>query len=416
MASCAQSIQTYYQGQLANVENTNKVSKPALDALLRSIDGFVRYRVVQIGEYEYASLASGKTQCCVGLAKACNGLVLRSDGEIVAAPSPVMSLDRESRDKIVPNWDRYEFYLANDATRVTLYYGGGQWHLASNLCAIADDTAYYSDRTYRELFDELAANYRWDYDALNTEYSYNLCFRHHAIHPFRADPQGLWLVNIIDKSGNLVTDCPIKLPMQKRHRAPQHASAVSNFKFMMRTNRTALEHWENYGGAVHYGFICRADTAELPDVFLPSSFHNYIRTVTYGVRMGPGISPRDFIFHAVCAYLKSDRLFFDIFPQYWAPVHVRLDYLTRQIAAELYESLSIGGPLANDDQSGSKFREAALEIAAKIPRADLRADLIWDLMLDIPAANYMELIDREMKTSDESQNKAKNKTKRDDRQ
>jgi hypothetical protein len=118
-----------------------------------------------------------KSDFNIPLVSECRGIILEKNTNKVLC----YTFDRKQEF----NWDSDNTSICQsvDGSQLKLYYYNDEWMISTTRCIDADKSFWYSEKSFKELFDECLNESIIDYDKLNKEYCYSfvLCHKENRI-------------------------------------------------------------------------------------------------------------------------------------------------------------------------------------------------------------------------------------------
>lgn len=321
------------------------------------------------------------------LHRQCNGVVLEyPTWNILAMPPPLINSKFRIAD-VAKHISEYTIYKINDGTTVTLYYYKDEWCMASTNGFDISNYKWIGDKSYRELFDEVALLYPdFNLDTLDRNYCYVIGFRHQVMHPLLSEVNRMWYIMSYDL--NLINKADIINYRVLNIGLPEQSVFTTNkirkndiVKILCANNKHALQRYKQSCGGntpnINYGYILRSDS--LPnhlecnsDIIMESSLLNKLKQMIYNVRpTALELNNTNRMFYIILQnYLgyESNHEFMKLFPQYTTEYN-RIDTVMTALINEVITRLRVWKQTVFQDES--KLSKLATVIANKIKNEDI---------------------------------------------
>lgn len=185
----------------------------------------------------------------------------------------------------------HRIYYAIDGTLITLYHHNSQWHIATAHGVSVGNNCILGKTSLMSAFSEFCG-----VDKLKEGHTYSFLISHNDIHaPIDDHPHGLWLVETTDTSFEWQKQ-PLVDKLEPR------AFTSGSYK------------WR---GKPFFGYVCRHDDANVPDLIISSPLAHQLRTCFYNGIMDCGNPELRVLFSIIKAKMGacSTKLFETLFPR-----------------------------------------------------------------------------------------------------
>lgn len=226
------------------------------------------------------------------IARECNGLILEyPTWRVLNYPAQTFN-PKFSMAEVANNLDSYEVYEIQDGTLITLYYYNNAWQMASTNGYDVSNYKWFGELTYKESLNQVLTNYpEFSFDKLPHNISLNMGFRHHSTHPFKYDPQAVWIISAWDNITQKLVNSSFGLPMQNptakltdmRKIKAKLDDGMRAFTQSIGRNKTTAP------PSIFYGYVLRRSSAtgnqqnKNNNVILESDLLKSIRQMMYNV-------------------------------------------------------------------------------------------------------------------------------------